>query len=459
MHSPVHLARPLSTTGLLASAVLVSLLAACGGGGKGGGGGTLAPDEALYQEALRLFDSGRTADAAMLGLLAPPPDAAAAQLQFDLALQRFLDARAELDDLAVRFPTSARRDDAAYLAGRCSYEAGSLFPAPVTAPAAGTEASFFQDAAARLDAMRATFSSSPLLAQASYFAGRARFRLAPSSAAVEAGYEAARADFALSLSQAPGGLYADNAQYFLGRTWYELAHVALATSPAVASERFASARAELARVASSFPQSSYVDNANYYLGRSWYDAPAPTDLVQAMAAFTLVVNVPASAYHDAALYYRGRSHYTLARPAAGAPPADEVQQLNDGLADFQRLLADHPASSFADGATFWSGRCRYALALLDAAVADFHAVEAWPGKDPYPANTQWLDNALRYDAQVRVDQATLANDATRCDLACPPIAELATWFTGGAHHLAACGSFAASPVCGTRPAGGCAGCP
>ncbi len=88
--------------------------------------------------------------------------------------------------------------------------------------------------------------------------------------------------------------------------------------------------------------------------------------------------------------------------------------------------------------------------------ADFHAVEAWPGAVPFPANTPWLDNALRYDAQVRVDQATLANDAAACELACVPIAELDTWFAGGTHHLAACAWMAASPVCGTRR---CAGCP
>lgn len=422
----------------LACAALAALLAACGSGA-----GALPADEALYREALRLFESGRAADTAMLALLAPPGDLAAAQREFDVALRRFEDARSAFDDLLGRFPSSARADAAAYHAARCSYEVGVLFPAPVAAPAGLTEISAFEDAVVRLDAMRAGFAASPLLSHASYFAGRARFRLAPTSGAVEAVYDAARADFALSLAQAPTGLYADNAQYHLGKTWYELARVALPASPAVASERFAAARTELAKVAALFPRSTYVDNASYWLGRAWYDAPAPTDLAQAIAAFTPVVDAPASPLHDAALYYRGRSRFQL-----GWHP--------DALADLQRLLADHPASPYADGATYWSGRCRYALALLDPALSDFHAVEAWAGTAPYPANTPWLDNALRYDAQVRVDQATLANDGTACALACAPIAELDAHFAGGAHHLAACGWMAASPVCGTRR---CAGCP
>lgn len=453
---PIRLAR--SPSCRAAAAALVSLLVACGGGG--GSGGSPGPDEALYQEALVLFQMGMAADAAMRARLAPPaPDAAAAQVQFDLALQHFHDARLKLDDLGVRFPSSSRADDAALLAARCSYESASVFPAPVTAPAAGTESSFFEDTVARLDAMRGAFSGSPLLGHASYFAGRARYRLAPAAADVEAAYQAALSDFTLSLAQSPAGIYADNAQYYVGRTWYELAHVALPASQVVAADRFATARAELSKVLSLFPQSSYADNASFYLGRAWYDAPAPTDLVAAVAAFTPVVNAPASAYHDAALYYRGRSRYTLARPSTGAPPTDATQRLQDGLADFQRLLADHPASLYADGAAFWSGRCRYALGSLDPAVSDFHAVEAWPGKDAYPNNTQWVDNALRYDAQVRVDQATAANDAALCDGACPPIAQLQTYFAGGPEHAAACAWFAASAVCGPRPAGRCAGCP
>ena len=141
------------------------------------------------------------------------------------------------------------------------------------------------------------------------------------------------------------------------------------------------------------------------------------------------------------------------------PPADATQLLNDALADFQLVVTQTPTSSFADGALFWSGRCRYELLLLQAALADFDAVEAWPGAHAYPLNSQWVDNALYYEVRTRVDQATLANDVALCDLACPPMLELASSFLRTSPHTEACAYFDGSPVCAARPTGRCNGCP
>ena len=457
--------RPISVAAL----ALVPLLAACGGGSSAP---PPAPDEALFREAVALWNAANAAAATQRALLAPPaPDPAAAQVQFDLALGLYAQAQARFDELGVRYPSSPRADNAAYLGGRCSYESGALFPAPLTPPAGPTEAAFFEDAVVRLDAMRARFPGSVLVDQACYFDGRAHFRLAPGSATPEAEYDAARADFAASLAADAAGTFADNAQYYVGRTGYELARLAsaawkaldpAATPPAdlaaarqLAVDRFASARIELSKVPTQYPLSSYVDNARYYLGRASYDAPEPRDLAAAVDAFTAVVNDPASPYRPDALYYRGRSRFAQARPPApAAPPADAAQLLQGALDDFQLVVTEAPASSVADGALFWSGRCRYELLLLPAALADFDAVEAWPGTHAYPLNSQWVDNALLYEVRVRVDQAS---DVTLCALACPPLSELGSHFPGTSPHTEACAYFAASPVCVS--AARCAACP
>lgn len=86
-------------------------------------------------------------------------------------------------------------------------------------------------------------------------------------------------------------------------------------------------------------------------------------------------------------------------------------------------------------------------------------MEAWPGTQPYPLNSQWVDNALFHEVRIRVDQATTANDVALRDLACPPMFELASSFLGTGPHTEACAYFDASPVCAARPAGRCNGCP
>ncbi|HET6923652.1 MAG TPA: hypothetical protein VFI16_10945 [Anaeromyxobacteraceae bacterium] len=340
---------------------LCALAIACGSSPSSTRGGIdpNAPDEILFQQALGAYGAARAARIA--------GDVAGAQSGFAQAQGRF-------DQLLATYPASPRRDNSAYLAGRCGYELAGLAVDPAARNA------LLLDAVARLEAMMAAYPASPFLDNAAYFAGRSRFRLAeahqsaarvahqvPDDAAsaaeyalAVAGFDAAAAHFARTLSIAPFGTYGDNAQYYSGRTRYELGSVEKAMSVvdpagavthlAAASSHFAAAGAALAvldqAVTLPYSASSYLDNARYYLGRSFFDRPGP-DHAAAIGAFTRVLLTAGSIYADDALYHRGRSHYALAW-AAAVPPA--AAELDLALADFLSVAAISPASQYQDNA-------------------------------------------------------------------------------------------------------------
>lgn len=309
------------------------------------------PDDALFAEALALYDAANAAAAEGRALAATDPAASAAKQA--LARQDYAAAQAKLDALPVQFPTSIRLDNAAYLAGRCSYELGTIDGIPAE----------FQDAAGRLDAMQGAFPTSPFVDNAAYFDGRARFQLAE--------YPGARLQFQRSLAAAPTGIYADNAQYYLGRCDFELGLAVVAAGDGTAARATLDlAEAELSAVPAT---STSYDNAQYFLGRSHLEEP-----VNATVAFTAL---------------------------APAEAAARKANLEAAIAAFERALAV-PAATYAGSAQYWLGRARYAHAFyyyasagldeadLAAAAAAFHAV---------PATSTYADNALHYLARTYVN--------------------------------------------------------
>ncbi|WP_242345426.1 tetratricopeptide repeat protein [Anaeromyxobacter terrae] len=344
------------SSGLLGCAVLAALALACSGGQKSPsapGGVPIDPNrpgDSLFAEGLALYDAANAAASEARTLA--PTDAAASAAKAALALQDYADARARFDALPVQFPTSIRLDNAAYLAGRCSYERGTL----------GGDPAEFQDAVARLDAMLAAFPASPFIDNAAYFDGRARFQLGD--------YATARPQFERSLAAGPTGTYADNAQYYLGRCDFELGLALAGAGDGLgAIAKLDLAEAELQVVPTT---STYYDNAQYYLGRSYLAEP-----VNATATFT-----------------------GLSTAEAAARKAN----LEAAVAAFERTLAV-PASSYAGSAQYWLGRARYAHAFyyasagldpadLAAAAGAFRAV---------PATNTYADNALHYLARTYVN--------------------------------------------------------
>lgn len=357
-------------------AVLLAILAtACGqgGGGTSGPGGVPLdpnrPGDAVFTAALQHYDAANALTSASRAATDPAVAAAKAAE----AVTEYRAAQVELRRLPVEFPQSIRLDNAAYLDGRCSYEVGTL----AADPAASTTA--FADARDRLDAAQAGFPASALRDSMAYFDGRARFQLAElargatgaSTAAVQALYDGAWNQFRRALDVSATGTWADNAAYYLGRTDFEFAYLAVnpleldAVAPAagtagfaIAVARFDRAEAELAAVPAS---STYLDNARYYLGKSHFEEPPDTTVAtwratrqaaldQAIAAFGAVLAVPGSFYRDAALFWRGRAHYSRS-----VYPLDPTLDLDLAADDLHAVLA---------GTSGWRDNALYHLAKV-----------------------------------------------------------------------------------------------
>ncbi|MBK9516702.1 MAG: hypothetical protein IPO09_04960 [Anaeromyxobacter sp.] len=387
-----------------------ALLAGCGG--AGGGSEPRPPPIDPARPGDTLYAAGLAGYGAAGQALA---QAEAARAAGDLALEQsrlaeasaaFGQARATFDRVPLEFPASIRLDQAAYYGGRCSYELGLV----------SGQAADLMDARARLEAMIAAHPASLLLDHAQYVAGRAVFLLAsgPASAADQT-FTAARLHLAASLAQAPGGTYADDAQYWLGRAWFQegFALANVVPSPLPGSLEFAAAKAdlqaagaELARVPQRFPSSPLVDNAWYYLGQSHYMEPVDTAagkaertaLLRAAVADLSHVAGTASPFSSGARYWRGKAHYALAFVlAAGA--AKDQGEVALAIADLQAVP---PPSVYADNALSWLAKAFMhvepaptcsgtaatppasgcsALAVLQALVAADPAYAA----SPYPA--------------------------------------------------------------------------
>lgn len=377
---------------LLAAAVAIGSGISCGGSG-GGSGGTAAnglapidpsrPGDTLYAQALAHFDAGVVAQTTGFADR-KAGNAAAAQGDFQTAQSEFTTARGLFDQLrndpvlCGPTPTSIRCDASAYYAGRASYELGTGADAlAALAGTASTAAASFQDAVARLDAATAAFPSSVVLDRMAYFDGRARFQLA--QVGLES-YANARARFQASLAANAGGTYSDNAQYYLGRCWYEeglkLVNVVPAPAPGsadyvAARADFQSAEAELGKVLASYPSSPYTVNARYYLGKTFYERPVDTsvsnaervaNLNTAMGWFDQVIAAN-TIFVGGSHYWRGRCHYALAFQLAVAPSPPDPGQLGAALPD---LKAVPPPDTYADNALYYVAKCYVNLPVSTA---------------------------------------------------------------------------------------------
>ncbi len=341
---------------LLAAAVL----SGCGGGGAGEPQpppiDTNRPGDALYAEGLARYRAATQA----LALAEAARVAGEAALERSLlaeAATAFAQARALFDRLPAEFPASIRRDQAAYYAGRSSYELGLL---------SGLAADL-ADARTRLEAMIAAYPGSLLLDHALYVAGRAVFLLASGpTPAPDQTFAAVRAHLAASLARAPSGTYADDAQYWLGRAWFQegFALANVVPSPLPGSPEFTAAKAdlqaagaELAKVPLRFPASLLVDNAWYFLGQSHYMEPVDTAvskaeriaLLQAAVSDLSHVAGSASPFAAGAGYWRGKAHYGLAFVLAIGAGKDQPE-LELAIADLQAVP---PPSVYADNALYW----------------------------------------------------------------------------------------------------------
>ncbi len=407
---PANLAPGRPSRPVLALA-LAALVAACsGGGGSSTPGGPPPidpnnPADVLYAQGLVAYNA---ANQAVTDARTADPTLASSTAQDLLATAEadYVTAQGFFDLLTSTYPTSIRYDYAGYYAGRSSYEIGTIDPASVPTS--------YLDARDRLDLIAHQRPLSSIGDKISYFEGRARFHLAALPAPLDT-WAAARADFQRSLAVSPAGTFADNAQYYLGRTWFE--------------EGFA-----LANVT---PSLTWAD-ASYVPARTDFDA----------AEIELWKLPGTSTYYDNAQYYLGVS-YSM------EPEVDStlrVANLDAAVLAFGRSLAAAPSGTFAPGAHYWRGKAHYDLAFqlssggvknqleIQAAIDDFKAV---------PPTSIHYDNALYGLAKSYVwfDPAPLCttgtgpepNDATGAVAALDALVATDARFTGSNYPTLAAG--------------------
>lgn len=415
---------------LVAPLLAVLAVLACSGGGSKASGAppaldTSKPDDALLAQALVHYDN---ASALAKQAYAQPAGSAARASYEAQAVAEYQAAIPLFAALPVQFPSSIRRDQAAYLEGRSHYEIGTLTPLPGSTTEFGT-------AQALLDAAEAAFPTSYFRDGMTYFDGRARFHLADqqlvaasagtstgtSSATIRAGFEASRDQLVLSLAANATGTWSDNSKYYLGRCDYEVGHVYQhpvelgATAPVPGTPEFADdvahfdrAKAELAAVPAG---STYADNARYYLGRSFFEAPSDTTLLDwrtrrvaaldtAMSDFTAVIGTT-STYAVDARYWRGRSYY--AREAYQPDAAAKNGDLVLAAADFKAIPA---TQHYRDNALYDLAKCyvKFSITAVDPAAP--YCLADRPG-DPAPASACAAKTAL--DTLVATDPAFAAS--------------------------------------------------
>lgn len=376
----------LYTLAILAVTLGSSLSCATKGSGGGSPGNAFVPidpnrpGDALFAQALAHFDAGVTAQSTGIADR-KSGNVTAAQADFQTAQTEFTTARGLIDQLrndtvlCGPSPTSIRCDAAAYYGGRCSYEIGiGANELAALAGTASTSSTSFQDGVARLDAMEMAYPGSWMLDQAAYFDGRARFHLAQGATPLDT-YANARAQFQTALAASASGTYADNAQYYIGRCWYEegfeLVNVAVRPAPGspdymAASADFHDAEIELGKVLTNYATSSYAVNARYYLGKTFYERPYDStvsfaeriaNLNAAIGWFDQVIAAN-DLFVAGAHYWRGRSRFALAFDLVAAPNPPDATELGAALLDLKQVP---PPDAYADNALYYVAKCYVSL--------------------------------------------------------------------------------------------------
>jgi hypothetical protein len=378
------------------------------------------PGDALFSDALTIYRRAASEQTAAIAArtvgdaATALSDFAASQADYGLARDAFDRLR---NDPTLCPGVSIRCDNAAYLAGRCSYEQGmtasdraALIPDATLLPVA--EASL-ADAESRLDRMLSDFPTSAFVDSADYFDGRARFELTLRFAV--GGYPSAEPFFAHAVAANPAGTWADNALYYDGRTEFEAGYglvnaaVAAGTPLTPASADYAAARgwfdqaiAALASVPVRYPASSYVDNAAYYRGRAWFEKPTPggtpdaeriANLGTAIDLLGTVVGMT-SPFVPGAHYWRGRAHYALSFHRATQAEIDADLRL--AIPDFHAVATTSP---WRPHALEWAVKSWVRMADLPDACAEYAAMAAaWPLPNLYTSRAQtalttWLTSS------------------------------------------------------------------
>jgi outer membrane assembly lipoprotein YfiO len=267
---------------------------------------------------------------------------------------------------------SSWADDAKYQFAKTHYDEGVAQVDPIVAMEK------FQTAIDEFDSMIGdqAYQDSNRLDSAYYFKGRGYQRRADLMAAdgnltgAATAYTSARDVFQQLLGKMPASNWADNALYQRGATYYDEAALAeINTDYGVMRTNLSNAIGEFETLLahSQYQTSNSADNAQYFLGRSYQMILSMPDSERigvvggvdfaavtydtARDAFTLVIhNFAQSAWVDNAFYEIGNIYYIEAELAID----DLVKEatFNNALASYNNVVANYPDSIRFDNAVF-----------------------------------------------------------------------------------------------------------
>jgi len=301
----------------------------------------------------------------------------------------------------ANFPGSARLDDAQYQIGR-TYFSENNFAAALTAFDAalaivplsvGDDAQFYRARSIHERALLPTppvgvsldvalieygkvnvthYPGSNRLDDAQYQIGRVYFD--------QANYASALTAFQAVLSTTyPSLSVADDAQYYIGRTKHEMALLGL---PAPVAYTLDNARTEYLKVnATAYPGSTRLDDAQYQMGKTHYDALTPSigNYDSAIAAFDLVFSnyTTAASSADDAQYFKARS---IHEKALLATPTIDTAGLVSARTAYGVVLTlpAYALSGRRDDAQYQIGKTHFDAGDFNFALPEFNAVLTTP---------------------------------------------------------------------------------
>jgi hypothetical protein len=304
----------------------------------------------------------------------------------------FADARTAYGLVAALNPSAAYADNAQYYIGKSHYD-----EAKALTIAADQMNSFNQAALtlASFDPLTGIYKDSSYADQGLYFLGRARQEqgqlllkdptlIIIDDAAVT--FSKARTAFQDCISVDSSGLYADNAYYQIGASYFDEADdfaKSAAGNTATAQALYTSSQEKLNSAINTFLQgflaanavysaSSYADNAQYFLGRSYHmAADIPATYRVDLSAIVDGINFIAVTYADAragylpltteskfassgwldnAYYEIGNTYFSEAEVAIDNPVKEAA--LNSALDNYYVVVSNYPASIRFDNAVF-----------------------------------------------------------------------------------------------------------
>jgi len=216
----------------------------------------------------------------------------------------FARARTEYVNLITNYPASVFIDNAQYQIGKTYYD----------------ELNYI-NAITEFNKLLTNYAGSTSAASAQYYKARSINELAL-VATVPYTLAQARTEYLLLISAYPASIWVDNAQYRIGKSYYDEAN-------------YAGAIVELNKLLTIYPASSYANEAQYYIGRSYHKQ---SNYVAARATYGLAIAYnPASILADNASYYSAYTYH-------------DSTQCTSELTAMQAFVAAYPSSTFVASA-------------------------------------------------------------------------------------------------------------